>query len=136
MLAGRVQSHLQFDVQRARTNAAAVHRAQHLNVADRIEAEAAGNARPNQIDNARHGRFGIVRRHEIEVAVAFGPAQIGQQAPVDPVRAGDDPALGGLAEDLGQPHDRNSAGTDDVGQDLTRADRGSWSMSPTISKAA
>ena len=50
--------------------------------------------------------------------------EIGHEALVDPVRAGDDPALGGLAEDLGQPHDRHRAGGDDVGQDLTRADRG------------
>src|SRR4051812_30328841 len=34
---GRIQGHLQFDIQRAGANAAAVHRAQHLNVTDRIE---------------------------------------------------------------------------------------------------
>ena len=39
-LAGGVQRRLQFDVERAGADAAAVHRAQHLDVADGIEAEA------------------------------------------------------------------------------------------------
>ena len=38
------------------------------------------------------------------------------------MRAGDDPALGGLPEHLGQPDDRHCARGDDVGQDLTRPD--------------
>ena len=41
---------------------------------------------------------------------------------IDPVRVGDDPAPRGLPEDLGQPHDRDRARGDDVGQDLPRAD--------------
>ena len=43
---------------------------------------------------------------------------------IDPVGAGDDPALRGLAEDLGQPHDRHCAGRDHVGQDLPGSDGG------------
>jgi len=39
-LAGGVQRRLKFDVQRAGSDATAVHRAQHLNVTDGIEAEA------------------------------------------------------------------------------------------------
>ena len=31
--------------------------------------------------------------------------------------------MSGLAKDLGQAHDRDRAGRDDVGQDLSRADR-------------
>jgi hypothetical protein len=50
--------------------------------------------------------------------------EVGNGAPVDLVRAGDDPAVGGLAKDFGQAHDRHRAGSDDVGQDLTRADGG------------
>ena len=37
--AGGVQRRLQFDVERTRANAAAVHRAEHLDVADRVQAE-------------------------------------------------------------------------------------------------
>ena len=43
---------------------------------------------------------------EIEIA-SFDRRQIGHQAVVDPVRINDDPALGGLPEDLGQAHDRH-----------------------------
>src|SRR4051812_28976200 len=83
-----------------------------------------GDACLHQFDDPRHGGFGIIRLHKIEVAVARGPGEVGNGAPVDLVRAGDDPAVGGLAEDLGQTHDRNRAGSDDVGQDLTRPDGG------------
>src|ERR1700720_4396273 len=123
-LAGGVQRRLKFDIQRAGSDATAVHRAQHLNVTDGIEAEAQGDARLHQFDDPRHGGFGIVRLHKIEVAVALGPGEVGNGAPVDLVRAGADPAVGGLAKDFGQAHDRHRAGSDDVGQDLTRADGG------------
>ena len=42
--AGGVQRRLQFDVERSRADATAVHRAEHLDVADRVQAEAFGNA--------------------------------------------------------------------------------------------
>jgi hypothetical protein len=38
------------------------------------------------------------------------------------VSAGDDAALRGLPEHLGEPHHRHGAERDDVGQDLARAD--------------
>jgi ABC-type glutathione transport system ATPase component len=106
-LAGGVQRRLKFDIQRAGSDATAVHRAQHLNVTDGIEAEALRDARLHQFDDPRHGGFGIVRWHKIEVAVALGPGEGGNGAPVDLVGAGDDPAVGGLAKDLGQAHDRH-----------------------------
>src|SRR5207245_5421004 len=123
-VAGRVQGRLEVDVQRASAASAAVHRAQHLNVTNGIKTEALGNARLDQFDNPRHGGFRIVRLHEIKVAVALGFGEIGNAPLVDPVRAGDDAALGGLPEDLSQPHDGHHAGSNDVGQDLTRADGG------------
>lgn len=43
---------LQLDVERAGTGAAAVHRAEHLDVADRIEAEAFGHLLGHQLDEA------------------------------------------------------------------------------------
>src|SRR5207237_6255194 len=123
-VAGRVQGRLEFDVQRASASTAAVHRAQHLDVANWIKAEALWDTCLDQFDDPRHSGFGIVRLHEIKVAVTLGPGEIGNEPLVDPVRGGDDPALGGLPEDFGQTHDGHRAGRDDVGQDLTRADRG------------
>src|SRR5258705_3299501 len=50
-LAGGVQRRLKFDVQRAGSDATAVHRAQHLNVTDGIEAE----ARPRRVEGSGPG---------------------------------------------------------------------------------
>ena len=69
-----------------------------------------------------HTLFGVRRIDEIEVA-AFDRREIGHQALIDAVRVGDDAALGGLAEDLGQTHDRHGTRGDDVGQYLPRPDR-------------
>ena len=71
-----------------------------MDVADRIEAEALRNARLYQFDDPRHGAVGVFRWHEIKVAVALGPGEIGEGAAIDPVRAGDDPALRGLPKDF------------------------------------
>ena len=68
-LAGGIQRRLQFDVERARTDAAAVHRAQNLDVANGIEAEALGDPCLHQLDDALHGGFRVVRLHEVEVAI-------------------------------------------------------------------
>src|SRR5262249_35532584 len=75
-IAGGIECSLQFDVQRTCTNPASVHRTQHLDVTDGIEAEAPGNPGPTQLDNARHGGFGIVRLHEIEVPSRIGRPKI------------------------------------------------------------
>ena|SRR5208337_594094 len=48
-----VQSRLQFDVERAGANAAAIHRAKHLDVVDRIQAEAATGPRESTTHRAR-----------------------------------------------------------------------------------
>ena len=89
-----------------------------------IEAEALGDARLHQFDDARHGGLRDRPLDEIEVALALGLA-----------RSGIAPWLmrwalmmmrlcGGLPEHLGQAHHRHSAGRDDVGQHLAGADRG------------
>jgi hypothetical protein len=71
---GRVKSRLEFDVQRARPDAAAVHRAQHLDVAHRIQTEALRYSGLDQLDDPRDSGFGIVRRNEVKVAVALRPS--------------------------------------------------------------
>ena len=60
--------------------------------------------------------------HKIEVAVALRLGEIRHVALVDPMRAGDDTALGRLPEHLGQPHDRYRPRGDNIGQDLARSD--------------
>ena len=107
----------------AGTDGAAGHRAQHLDVADRIEPEAPRDVRFHQVDDSRSGRFRILRRHEIEVAVAFGLRQVGNGAPIDPVGAAHDAAARRLAEDFGQAYHGNRVRGDDVGQHLARTDR-------------
>jgi hypothetical protein len=49
----------------------------------------------------------IVRLHEVEITLRGG-AEIGNEALVDAVGAGDDAALRGLPEHLGQAHHRHS----------------------------
>ena len=71
LLAGGVQRRLQLDIERSRPGAAPVHRAQHLDVAHRIEAKPAGNALADQGQDALHRLFGVFRRHEVEVALAL-----------------------------------------------------------------
>ena len=112
---------MELDVEGSCSDTAAVHRAKNLDLADRVEAEALRDAGLHQFDDPRHGGFGIVGLDEVEVAVALGSGEVGDQALVDPVRAGDDPTLGRLAKDLGQTHDRDGTGGDDVGEDLARA---------------
>ena len=70
-----------------------------------------------------YGRLGVFGLHEVEVAVALLPRQVGDHPAVDVVRAGDDPASRRLPEDLGQPHDRNGVRGDHVGQYLPGSHR-------------
>lgn len=119
----RVQSGLKLDIQGPRTNAAAVHRAQHLNVADRIKSKLARNMLTDEIDYLWHSIFGIVCGYEVEVRFALGLAQIGNSSLIDHVCGGDNPASRGLPEDFDQPHNRHGSRANDVGQHLARPDR-------------
>ncbi len=121
-LAGRVKRRLQFDVERARADAAAVHRAQDLDVTDGIEPEASRDSGADQLQDPGHGDLRVVCRHEVEVAPALWLAQIGDGALIDAVCADYDLAAGGLAEDLGEADHRDRAALDHVGQHLTRPD--------------
>ena len=53
--AGGVQRRLEFDVERTRANAAAIHRTEHLDVADRVQADAFGDAGLHQFQDALNG---------------------------------------------------------------------------------
>src|SRR6516225_769923 len=92
-----------LDVEGACADAAPIHRAKNLDVADGIEAETFGNPCFHQLEDARHGDFRIVRLHEVEITLR-GRAEIGNEALVDAVGAGDDATLRGLPKHFGQAH--------------------------------
>ena len=87
-----------------------------------IEPEALRDALLHDRQQLSHPLFWVRRIDEVEVA-ALDRGEIGHQALVDAMRVGDDPALGGLAENLGQAHHRHGTRGDDVGQHLPRPDR-------------
>jgi len=124
LLTSRVQRRLQFDVERACPDTAAVHWAKHLDVLDRVEAKAARDALGDQLDDARNGLFRIRGRHEVKICIPVGFAQIRNVPGIDRMRRRDDLALRRLAKDLGQPHNRHGAGADYVSQHLAGAHGG------------
>lgn len=66
----------------------------------------------------------IRSRHEIEVRLPIGLAEIGQLPRIDRMRRGDDLALGCLPEHLGQSDHGHRVRADDVSQHLAGPDRG------------
>jgi hypothetical protein len=126
-----VHRRLQFNVERACADAAPIHGGQNLDVANGVEAKALGNPCLYQLNDARHGSFGIVCRHQVKVAIGSGCAKIGNKALVDAMGAGDDATLRGLPEYFGE------ATTGTAPDEMTSAStwpgptEGSWSMSPT-----
>src|SRR5260370_16914456 len=66
-LAGRVQRVLQLDIERAGTEAAAVHWAEHLDVAYRVKPEALGDAFPHNRQDLPHPLFRVRSTDEIEI---------------------------------------------------------------------
>ncbi len=125
-LVGRIEAVLEIPVERGGAKRAAVHRGEHLDVLDRIEAEAVRDTVADKIDDGAGGVIGGGALEEIEVGLLPGRrgGGFGQAPGIDGVGGGDDPALGGLAEDLGQAHDGHGTRLDDIGQDRTRSDGG------------
>ena len=85
---------------------AAVHRAEHLDIADRIQPEPGRDAPGHDLQQLGHTVFRLVAADEVKVAARV-LARLRHQAPVDPMRVGDDPALRRLPEYLGQPDHRH-----------------------------
>jgi hypothetical protein len=108
-IAGGIEGGLQFNVQRPRTHPTAIHRAEDLDVADGIEAEAFGDSRPHQFDDTADGGFRIVRLHEVKVALCSRRAKVGDRALIYAMGSRDDAALRGLAEYFGEAHHGHSA---------------------------
>src|SRR5215469_205239 len=120
-LARRVQGVLKLDVQRASTEAAPVHRGQHLNATDGVEPKTSGDPLLHDRQQLLNTLFRVRRINEIKIA-ALDRGQRRHQALIDAVRIDNDPALGGLAKDLGQAYDRHGTRCDDVSQHLSRPD--------------
>ena len=87
---------LQLEIERACPEAAAVHRAEHLNVADRVDRAALRDPLHDR-QECSHPLFGVNRIDKIEVA-AFDRRQIRHQTSVDPMGIGDDLARGVVDE--------------------------------------
>src|SRR5581483_9317158 len=110
-------------VEGACSDTTSVHRAENLDIADWIEAEAARDAGLDQLDDARNRGLGIISLDKIEVALGFGFAEIRHDALIDTVCIHDDLALRRLPEYLGEAHNWHRAGRDDIGQYLPGTDR-------------
>src|SRR4029077_11052031 len=100
-ISGRIKRGLQFNVERACSDAASVHRTKNLDVVDRVETKAPRDASFDKLDDARNCSLGIISLDEIEVALSFGFAKIRDDAVVDAVCVHDDLALSCLPEHFG-----------------------------------
>src|SRR5262249_28663823 len=105
-LAGRVQRVLQLDVEGTSAKTAALHRAEHMDIANGIEPETLRNALLHDRQQLPYSLFRVRSVDEIEVA-AFDMGEVRQQALIDAMSIDDDPALGGLSENFSQAHNRH-----------------------------
>ncbi len=96
-----------------------MHRGEDLHVAARVEPELARDPGARDVHGEAGGRLGVVAREQEEVR---HPVEQGRAALVDPVRVGDDAALRGLAEDLGEADARDHVRGEQVAQHLAGAD--------------
>ncbi len=118
----RVEEALQRLVERVGPEAAAVHRAEHLDVAHRIETEALRDAFGHHLQQLLQCAIGILGVHEEAIALTR-LAERRHLAGIDRVRRHHDAALGRLAVNFSQARHGHAARVDDVGQHLPGADR-------------
>jgi len=119
----RVQGLLEIGVQYPRAERAALHRAEDLDVADRVQAETLRDPVPDDLDDLGGSRLGLAGLDEIEIGRLVALGSFRHLAATHAVGVNDDPARR-LPERLGQPGDRQRAGGDDVGENLPGADGG------------
>src|ERR1700674_3756500 len=74
---------LQVDIQRTGAKSAAVHRAEHLNVAHRIEAEPAGDALLDEFDEPRDGNIRFGSRDEVKIRRILRSREIRHLSAID-----------------------------------------------------
>ncbi len=116
----RVQSALQHDVQLADSDRSPIHRAQNLNVADRVEPMP---LRDSILNQPNQGCGYILRRipfYEVEVGTGLRCAKLRHFPLANEVGAGNDLTGGCLPEHFGQTNDRYHAAIDQVSQGISR----------------
>ena len=116
-----IQRCLQFEIERARAEPPAIHRAEHLNLAYRIDGKASRNPLSNEQQQLAHRLVGVHRFDEEEVG-AVVCAEFWHEAAIDPMRVGDNAARGRLAEDFEQPDHGHGLGGNEVREHLPRSD--------------
>ena len=125
---GAAQAALQGLVEGLDAAGAFVHRRQHLDVAQRVEAERLREDIAAELRDHRHAGLGVVDAHEVDVLgeVQFrrildrrGRGGVGVQ---DAVGDRDDAAPGALTEDRVETRDRGRAGIDEVTEHIAGAD--------------
>ena len=124
--AGWIEFGLEPRIQLTDPERAAVHWAEDLNVANGIESELFRDARADHIEQRAGNMLGVGTFEKIKVRVGFQPRDFGHKAFIDAVGIGDDAAVGGLAEYLGQTHDRDHAAIDQTAEDHAGPDR--WEL--------
>jgi hypothetical protein len=68
----RAAGRLQLNIERARANAAPIHRTKDLDVAGGVEAKPPRDTGFHKFDNAPDGSLRDIRRDEVEIAVLLG----------------------------------------------------------------
>ena len=118
----RVERLLEHLVQVRHPRLPVVHRGQHLDIVERVEAEFVRHA-PGDHVHQQFGRLGRVFLDEQEEVPRVG-ACFRHQALVDAMGIADDERVGRLAENGFQADDGGHIGGDQVAQHVARADRG------------
>src|ERR1019366_4603066 len=119
--AGGVQYLLQGCVQFAHAERSAVHRAENLNVADRVETKPFWNSILHQLDQRCHDLLRVVPLDKMEVGTRVGSPHIGHLPLADAVRVGDDVTVRRLPEYFGEANDWHYAALDQVSEHRARS---------------
>src|SRR4030095_16711735 len=96
----------------ARSKRAAVHWAKHLDIARRMHFEARWNARLHNLQQCLGDLLRRLTLDEVKVRVALRIGYLWHEALVHAMRASDNPAIRGLAENLREAHHWDRAALD------------------------
>ena len=120
--AGGIEGRLQLLIQGVHSGRAAVHGRQHLHLAERVEAEALGDALADDILHPLCGFLGRLGGEEEEIGGFLGEER--HFPLVDAVGVGDDVRPGCLAEDDAQARHRGDTAGDHIPQHVACPHRG------------
>ena len=118
---GWVQYLLQGGVQFPHAERSPVHRAENLNVPDRVEMEPFWNSLLHHLHQRCCDLFRVVAFDEMEIGTRIGFEHVGHLPSANPVRVGDDVAARSLPEHFGEPHDWHDPALDQVPEHRARS---------------